>query len=497
VTISISVVIYAQNAAAHIERCIGSVRDQQPPVGEIIVVDHGSGDRAAAVARSLGASVTRPLSRAHPSRALDTAARMATGDVLAFIDSESVVMPGWAQEIGAHFESGADLVAGGLRKVPPRTLVDWFVQSRDEGHDLTGRRNGFLPFAVTPNLAIRKTVFDELEGFDPELQGQMDIDLSFRAQLRGYRLTYAPEAAVVQDQRNGLFRLMRQRLRHAREDTFLNWKYQQYPFQGSLRSWRLQEEVLELARGVVFERPLDARHFARPWLLLAMLAATAVGRSWGWLWLYSGVRRPPAVLLPKESAEAVTAAALASGPRFLILGEDRPAMRLLAGSLVLATNFSLAPPYRAEGLARRWEEPAPWSLRLSREARRQGLRLPEYLAARRLEHTRPRTWGEAFLNLQAVHAWLHGKWAYGVAASGPSGPHLARLLPGIPIIIVDGNAGRYPSSDLLLTRHDLLERPGDTVARLEQVLGQSLSPRMEQFLHLGRILPLGMPGKTK
>ena len=57
--LSVSVVIPAQNEAAHLAEVLSDVRRDLPGVSEIIVVDDGSHDETAAVAEELGATVVR------------------------------------------------------------------------------------------------------------------------------------------------------------------------------------------------------------------------------------------------------------------------------------------------------------------------------------------------------------------------------------------------------------------------------------------------------
>lgn len=84
-----SVIIPAFNAAATLARAIESVRRQSWPAHEIIVVDDGSSDATAAVARQFGDAVRlirQPNSGVSVARNAGAAA--ATGDWLAFLDAD-------------------------------------------------------------------------------------------------------------------------------------------------------------------------------------------------------------------------------------------------------------------------------------------------------------------------------------------------------------------------------------------------------------------------
>lgn len=84
-----SVIIPAFNAAATLARAIESVRQQSWPAHEIIVVDDGSTDATADIARQFGTAV-RLIQQTNcgVSMARNAGASVATGDWLAFLDAD-------------------------------------------------------------------------------------------------------------------------------------------------------------------------------------------------------------------------------------------------------------------------------------------------------------------------------------------------------------------------------------------------------------------------
>jgi len=89
-----SVIIPAFNAEATLARAIDSVLRQSWPAYEIIVVDDGSGDDTASVARQCGAAVTliSQINRG-VSVARNAGVRAATGNWLAFLDADDWYLP--------------------------------------------------------------------------------------------------------------------------------------------------------------------------------------------------------------------------------------------------------------------------------------------------------------------------------------------------------------------------------------------------------------------
>jgi GT2 family glycosyltransferase len=74
--------------------------------------------------------------------------------------------------------------------------------------------HGFLPFASGGNFGIWTEVFERLEGLDERLTAGEDVDLSWRAQLAGYRLGFAPRALIDVEHRQDLRSLARQQYRY-------------------------------------------------------------------------------------------------------------------------------------------------------------------------------------------------------------------------------------------------------------------------------------------
>jgi hypothetical protein len=93
-SVRFSVIIPAFNAAATLARAIDSVRAQSWPAHEIIVVDDGSSDGTAEIARQYGEAVRliqQPNSGVSVARNAGAAA--ATGDWLAFLDADDWYVP--------------------------------------------------------------------------------------------------------------------------------------------------------------------------------------------------------------------------------------------------------------------------------------------------------------------------------------------------------------------------------------------------------------------
>ena len=92
---NVSVIIPAYNAESYLAETIESALAQTAPPAEILVVDDGSTDRTAEVARGFEARGVRVLRKANggPASARNEAIRHSTGEYLAFLDSDDLWVP--------------------------------------------------------------------------------------------------------------------------------------------------------------------------------------------------------------------------------------------------------------------------------------------------------------------------------------------------------------------------------------------------------------------
>jgi hypothetical protein len=121
---TISVVIPARNEERSLPRLLASLAAQTAPPHEVLVVDDGSTDATAVVARAAGAHViTAPAPPAGwlgKPWACATGADAATGQVLVFLDADTVLAPSAMAELVATHARHPD----GLLSVQPRHEVD-------------------------------------------------------------------------------------------------------------------------------------------------------------------------------------------------------------------------------------------------------------------------------------------------------------------------------------------------------------------------------------
>jgi glycosyltransferase involved in cell wall biosynthesis len=176
----VTIAIPAYNAEIWLRETLNSALAQTYPAHEIIVVDDGSRDRTEEVARSFGDKV-RYIQQPNQgvSAARNTAIREATGDWIAFLDSDDLIVPEKLAEQVAVIEADPELVVvysafrylysdGATAEGPSFPARDLWPALR--------YRTPILPSTAI----IRRSVFDEVTGFNPKYHYGEDWDLWFR-----------------------------------------------------------------------------------------------------------------------------------------------------------------------------------------------------------------------------------------------------------------------------------------------------------------------------
>ena len=180
---------------------------------EVLVADNGSTDGTPELARSYAdrlpdLRVLDASARPGANHARNAAAEAARGALLACCDGDDVADERWLEEL-VRASRHAPFLGGQLRvdTLNPREVRGW--RPDPPAHGLH-RFEGFLPFAVGANLAIRTELFRSLGGFHRDYPTGDDVELALRAKARGISVTFAGDAVMHYRYRGGPRDLYRQ-----------------------------------------------------------------------------------------------------------------------------------------------------------------------------------------------------------------------------------------------------------------------------------------------
>ncbi len=215
----VSVVIAARNAEATLGACLQSLARQTYASHEVIVVDDGSTDGTAALARTHGATVLETAG-AGASAARNIGVRHASGRVVAFTDADCTVPSTWLATLVETLDSTGATGAGGPQRnvFPPDVssgaAFDAFFRLASIVSDYTRSGGGVREVAhnASCNSAYVTGAVTAIGGFTEGMWPGEDVDLDLRLRSRGATLLFVPDA-IVHHHRPGTLAWFRRMMR--------------------------------------------------------------------------------------------------------------------------------------------------------------------------------------------------------------------------------------------------------------------------------------------
>ncbi|HYG61834.1 MAG TPA: glycosyltransferase [Thermoanaerobaculia bacterium] len=213
---NVSVVVIAYNEERKIAACLGALAAQDYRAGEveIVLVDGGSTDRTAEVARAAVPSVkVVPNPGGSISGNRNRGWRAASHPLVAFVDADCVAPSHWLRTLLAGMaEAEGRVAAVGGANVPPAgespfydalaVMLDTYAGSRGSVQGRVYEDTREVDHLPGLNVLYRRAALEAVAGWDERFGfiGE-DEDLSHRLRGQGFRLLYVPGAAVVHRQR--------------------------------------------------------------------------------------------------------------------------------------------------------------------------------------------------------------------------------------------------------------------------------------------------------
>lgn len=207
----ISVIIVSWNGRQYLDQCLAAIAAQEGVTFETILVDNGSTDGTSdhvrgrfPWARVVALNENRGFTGGN-----NAGAREARGRYLAFLNNDTAADPGWLRALrdAVDESSGFCLTTSRVVYMHDPDIID----SAGDGYLRSGgafkRHHGAASHLAGESTEvfgmcggaclISRSVFEELGGFDEDFfASHEDVDLSYRARLRGYRCRYVADAIV-------------------------------------------------------------------------------------------------------------------------------------------------------------------------------------------------------------------------------------------------------------------------------------------------------------
>ncbi len=172
-----SVIVCAHNEAGYLAACLYSLLAQSRPPDEIIVVNNASTDATGDVAARVPGVRVIDEPRRGLVVARETGRRVATGDILVYVDADCRAPFQWLERIERRFERRPDLLA----LSGPYRFYDWHARGRAliRAYDFTlapltqvlvKHVLGIGTVFYGGNFAVRRTALERIGGFDLSIE---------------------------------------------------------------------------------------------------------------------------------------------------------------------------------------------------------------------------------------------------------------------------------------------------------------------------------------
>ena len=222
----VSVVVCTHNGQNTLDECLERLGALTYPGYEVIVVNDGSSDASAEIARRHGATLIETAHRGL-GHARNKGIEAARGEIVAFLDDDAYPDADWLHYVAALLRADGHAGVGGPN-IPPCDdgLVAECVAAAPGGpiHVLISDREAeHVPGC---NMAFRKDVLEEVGCFDERFRvAGDDVDLCWRLQKAGRTLGFSAGAVVMHRRRDSIRRYLRQQYGYGKAEALLERKW--------------------------------------------------------------------------------------------------------------------------------------------------------------------------------------------------------------------------------------------------------------------------------
>jgi len=222
----VSVVVCSYNGARTISQCLEHLMRLDYPDYEVIVIDDGSRDETAAIARQYDVRLVS-IPNGGLSNARNLGLREATGEIVAYTDDDAYPDEHWLQYLAHSFLTTRHVGMGGPN-IPP-------LEDGPIGQCVANSPGGPIHVLVSDteaehipgcNMAFRRDALLAVHGCDAQFRtAGDDVDLCWRLIERGGTIGFNPAAVVWHHRRNSVRAYLRQQVGYGRAEALLEKKW--------------------------------------------------------------------------------------------------------------------------------------------------------------------------------------------------------------------------------------------------------------------------------
>jgi len=222
----VSIIVAAYNSADTIQDCLQSLLAQEYPPDhlEILVMDGVSKDNTVQIAKQLGIKVIS-IDLNAPA-AYNYAQKIVQHSILGFVDSDAKVESAWLKKLIKHLIVDETTVAGVSGGIETWNQTNPWAKSI--GYELKNRYQRIGKYTnriATMNLLLKRTIIEQVGGWNENLPSQYDTDFGYRIAKQGYKIAYEPNAVCYHYNRPTLKAFYRQQLQYGKNTLKLYLKH--------------------------------------------------------------------------------------------------------------------------------------------------------------------------------------------------------------------------------------------------------------------------------
>lgn len=264
----ISVIVPCYNCERYIRPCLEALLAQSYPLDryEVILVDNGSTDSSASLARQYPNVTVIEASARGAYAARNAGVRASSGPILAFTDADCEVCPTWLEQIGTAMKNRETAVLLGVRRFARETpvlstLANYEVE---KAHFVFSQDDASIYYAYTNNMAIRRDVYERAGPFVEIRRGADVVFVS--SVLKAYgcdSVRLLPELHV----------------RHLEIERWFHWHRKMFIYGRNYGNYHLMSRTRPLSYSIRFEilrRTAHRHHYGLPRILLMLASGVAV-----------------------------------------------------------------------------------------------------------------------------------------------------------------------------------------------------------------------------
>ena len=222
----VSVVVCTYNGSRTLRECLSRLREVRYVNFEIIVINDGSRDDSANIAKDFGVTLISTENRGLSS-ARNTGMQAATGEIVVYLDDDAYPDRDWLTYLAEAFRVSNHAVIGGPNIAPAGDGdVAECVMNAPGGPIHVLISDSTAEHVPGCNMAFRKNCLKELGGFDARFRtAGDDVDICWRVQQRGWTIGFCPGAVVWHHRRNSIFTYWKQQKGYGAAEALLERKW--------------------------------------------------------------------------------------------------------------------------------------------------------------------------------------------------------------------------------------------------------------------------------